>query len=299
MAMSDIFDKHFMTSYEIIECYDLLASLLYSKECDKYIEDIKIILDNLKKLIKKESDKYNSIDLDDIKFYVSELSKIPTMWHDLVDFRIQYRLACVFDRLREYTINLNELFPEYGIDFELGIRDAINSKIEIDTYKLISKKLNELKLYDDKSIEFRDKLINLNNQYAVIKLSMRELEEIILLKANFDIDKMDDINLSIIEEKLFVKMGVITDIKDIIKEKVYTDVISLIDSLRRMILDEDDVNSIYDNLFLTVHLDILLDYLDINKLNEVQLYCDSIYTKNLLIKKSVNQIVRRKIDIYR
>ena len=45
--MSDIFDKHFITSYEIIECYDLLASLLYSKECDKYVDDIMIILDNL------------------------------------------------------------------------------------------------------------------------------------------------------------------------------------------------------------------------------------------------------------
>ena len=112
MAMNEIFDKHFITSYEIIESYDLLASLLYSKDCDKYVDDVKIILGNLKKLIKKESDSYNTICLDEIMFYTSELRKIPGNWHDLVDFRICYRLACVFDRLREYTINLLDLFPE-------------------------------------------------------------------------------------------------------------------------------------------------------------------------------------------
>lgn len=297
--MSEVFDKHFITSYEIIECYDLLASLLYSKDRDKYNEDIMIILSSLKKLIKKEYDKYNTVCLDEIMFYTSELRKIPENWHDLVDFRICYRLACVFDRLREYTINLMDLFPEYGIDLELGIRDVINSKIEIDVYKMISKKLRGLYLNDDKSNEFRDKLFNLNNQYVVLKLCMRELEEIILLKSNFDIDKMDDIDLSIIEDKLSVQTGDDVKIRDIVKDKVYKDVISLIDSVKRMTLDENDVKSIYDNLFLTVHLDVLLNYLDIDKLNDVQLYCNNIRTKNLLIKRNVNQIVRNKIDIYR
>lgn len=299
MAMSDIFDKHFITSYKIIECYDLLASLLYSKDCDKYTEDIKNILDNLKKLIKKESDKYNTIDLEDVVFYACELSKIPAIWHDLTDFRIRYRLACVFDKLNEYTINLNDLLPEYNIDFELSVRDVINSKIEIDTYKTISRRLKYLNLNDAKSKEFRDKLINLNNQYVVIKLSERELEEIILLKSNFNIDNMDDIDLSIIEDKLSVKMGVDTKVRDIIKDKAYNDVISLIDSLKRMSLDENDIKSIYDNLFLTVRLDILLNYLDIDKLDEVQLYCNVICTNNSLVKRNVKQIVRDKIDIYR
>jgi len=297
--MSEIFDKHFITSYEIIECYDLLASLLYSKDYDKYTEEIKVILSNLKKLIKKESDKYNTINLDDIMFYTSELKKIPMIWHDLVDFRICYRLACVYDRSREYTINLIDLLPEYEIEFELGIRDVINSKIEIDTYKMISRKLKKLILNDDKSKEFRDKLINLNNQYVILKLCMRELEEIILLKSNFDIDKMPDIDLSIIEDKLSVKMGENVKIRNIVKDKIYNDVISLIDRIKVIILDENDISSIYNNLFLIVHLEILLDYLDINKLNDIQLYCNNIYTKNLLIKKNVNQIVRNKIDIYR
>ena len=128
---------------------------------------------------------------------------------------------------------------------------------------------------------------------------MRESAEIILLKSNFDIDKMDDIDLSIIEDKLSVKMGVDTKIMDIIKDKVYNDVISLIDSLKEIVLDENDVKSIYDNLFLTVHLDILLNYLDIDKLNKVKLYCNCINKKNSLIKKNVNQIISSKIDIYR
>ena len=198
MAMNDVFDKHFLESYDIIESYDLLASLLFSKERDKYTSDIKLILENLKKLILKESSKYNSICLEDIIFYTNELRKIPETWHDLVDFRICYRLACVYDRLRNYTINLHDLFPKIDLDYELGIRDVINSKIEIDTYKLVNNKLNNLYLNDVKSNDFKNRLLNLNNQYIVLKLCMRELEEILLLKSNFDIERIDDIDLSVI-----------------------------------------------------------------------------------------------------
>lgn len=299
MAMNDVFDKHFLVSYDIIESYDLLASLLFSKECDKYTDDVKLILGNLKKLLTMESSKYNTIYLEDIMFYTNELKKIPQSWHDLVDFRICYRLACVYDRLRNYTINLADLFPEFNIDYELGIRDVINSKIEIDTYKLISNKLKKLCLIDEKSIDYKSKLLNLNNQYVVLKLCMRELEEIILLKYNFDIEKFPDIDLSIVEDKISVDMGCNTKVRDIVKDKIYNDVISLIDRLKIMTLDPNNIGNIYDNLFLTAHLEILLDYLDIDKLNEVSLYCDNICSKNMVIKNNVNRIVRKKIDIYR
>lgn len=299
MAMSNVFDKHFLATYEIMECYDLLASLLFSKERDKYNDDIKSILGSLKKLIKNEFNKYNNISNEEIMFYTNELRKEPLIWHDLVDFRICYRLACVYDRNRDYTINLKELFPDYELDAELGIRDVINSKIEIDTYKMISKKLKSLNCNDKKSIEYTGKLINLNNQYVVLKLCMRELEEILLLKASFDIDKIDDIDLSIIEDKLSVNLGCDIRIRDIVKDKIYKDVITLIDRLRVMNLESDDVGNIYNNVFLTSHLEILLDYLDFEKLNAVSLYCSQIATKNEMVKNNVNLIIRRKIDNYR
>ena len=299
MAMNDIFDKHFLVSYDIIESYDILASLLFSKDRVKYNDDIKSVLDNLKKQLLKESSKYNTICLKDIMFYTNELRKIPEAWHDLVDFRICYRLACVYDRLRNYTINLSELIPNYEVDFELGIRDVINSKIEIDTYKLVSKKLSNLCLSDEKSQDFRDKLLNLNNQYAVLKLCMRELAEIMLLKSNFDIDKIEDIDLSIVEGKISIDMGCDTKIRDIVKEKIYADVISLVDRLRFMSLEEDNVGNIYDNLFLTSHLEILLDYLDYDKLYEFSLYCDNISGKSMMIKNNVNCIVKKKINNYK
>lgn len=299
MAMNDVFDKHFLESYDIIESYDLLASLLFSKERDKYTSDIKLILENLKKLILKESSKYNSICLEDIIFYTNELRKIPETWHDLVDFRICYRLACVYDRLRNYTINLHDLFPKIDLDYELGIRDVINSKIEIDTYKLVNNKLNNLYLNDVKSNDFKNRLLNLNNQYIVLKLCMRELEEILLLKSNFDIERIDDIDLSIVEDKISIDMGCDTKIRDIVKDKVYKDVKTLIDRLKFMNLNENDIGNIYDNLFLTSHLEILLDYLDINKLNEISLYCDNICGKSILIKNNVNCIIKRKINSYK
>ena len=299
MAMNDVFDKHFLATYEIMECYDLLASLLFSKEYNRYIDEINIILSRLKRLIKTEFNKYNTLNLEDIRYYTNELRKIPGNWHDLVDFRICYRLACVFDRKREYTVNINELFPGFDYDYELGIRDVINSKIEIDTYKLISRKLGSLNCSDNKSREYIDKLISLNNQYVVLKLCMRELEEILLLKASFDIDKIDDIDLSIIEDKLSIDLGKDIKIRDIIKDKVYKDVITLINRLRVMNLETDSVSNIYDNFFLTAHLEILLCYLDIDKLNAVSLYCSKISTKNIMVKNDVNLIIRMKIDNYR
>lgn len=299
MAVSDNFDKNFDVSYNIIDSYDILAALLYSKDRNMYDKDIKLVLDNLKKLLIKEVNNYNKMDMEDIICYTEEFKNIPVSWYDLADFRIHYRIGCVYDRLIDNTINLNELYPELNIDYELGIRDIINSKIEIDVYRLISSKLNNLYLTDNVSKDFQNKLLNLNNQYIVIKLSMRELSEILLLKSDFDIDKMLNIDLSFVEDKISTNKGNNIKIIDIVKDKAYNDIISLIDKLKIMTLDSGDVNNIYNNLFSISYIEVLLDYLDINKLIDLCVYCSSINIRNSMLNNNLKCIIKKKLNMYK
>lgn len=296
MAFDNRFDKHFPVTYEIIECYDVLASLLTLDTKDD--SESNELVAKMKELIKHEFDVYNTLSFEDIQKYTSELRKIPECWHDLEDFRICYRLACVYDRIRDYTVNAKDLFPHLELDIELGVRDIINSKIEIDTYKTISNKLNSLSCSDEKSIEYANKLKCLNKQNFILKLGMRELAEILLLDGLFDIDKIAEIDLTDVEEELSIKRGIYIDLKDTIKDKIYSDALKLVERIEKIELNSDDFVSIYNNLFLTSHLEVLLDYLDLDQLYKISSYCDKIKSKSELIGNKVRMLIKSKLSEY-
>lgn len=297
MAIDNRYYKHFPVSCEILECYDLLASLLIL-ESNKSSELIELI-NRLKEIVKFEFDKYNTLTTDDIHRYKFELNNTPLNWRDLEDLRIDFRLSCTFDRLMNNSIKLMDLFPMIDIDMDLSFSDIVNSKIIIDIYKLINKKISLLKFNDNKSIEYTNKLRDLNIQNALFKLSMHELSEILFFDSLFDIDKIKDINLDQVSSILSVFRGRNIDIIDSMQNKICLDVLNILNNIVNINFNADNVILIYDNLFVVSQLEILLGYLNKSQLEVILAYCNRIKYNDKLIENNIKSLVRYRYEEYK
>ena len=232
--------------------------------------------------------------VSDINTYVEKKSKTSENLLSLEDTRTSFRMASTYDRMRGYTINSNDLFPHLNTNIELSIVDIINSKIIIDTYKLISKKLNCLKCYDEKSNFYAKRLVVLNLQSAIYKLSMREMSELLAMDTLFEIDNIPNIDLKHVEKLLYRKLGKILDIRS--SNRRYADVINLFDRLQINEINPDNPVSIYDNLFSVSYLEILLDYLTIGQLKAISSYYEKINIKDKLIANNIKTLLKNKFN---
>ena len=84
----------------------------------------------------------------------------------------------------------------------------------IDIYKLIDSKLDGINVSDDKSIDYCDKIRDLNIQYLVYKLSLYEVSSLLGLEYAYDIKKINGgIILQTIDAELLNDYKVVTDRK--------------------------------------------------------------------------------------
>lgn len=294
MSLYDDFACFFPVSSKIIKCYDMLVSLLVFGLDDK--EKISDLIFKLNKLMDKEFKEYNKLTVNDINNYVEKLSNTSENLLSLKDMRICFRIASTYDRMRGFSINSKDLFPHLNVDVELGIIDIVNSKIIIDTYKLICIKLNSLNWYDEKSRLYTERMIDLNLQSAIYKLSMREMSELLVLDSLFDINNIPNISLKIVEDILYKKNNKKMDVKLCVRNKSYTDAINFLNRLQTNRINPDNPVSIYDNLFSVTHLEVLLDYLSIEQLKAISSYYEKINIKDKLIAENVKRLFKDRLN---
>lgn len=287
----------YIYAYKITEYYNLFVDLMINDIKDKDKDKVNKIIDRIKKLILKERKAYKKITVKDIDMIVEELRLIPREEISVGDLRVNGRLAISYDILKDFKITNDDLFPTLEKKMELSIIDIINSKIIIDVYKTIYRKLNELCCDDKKSQEYIKKLNIINMQILVYKLSFYELSEELALNVCYDISKIPEIDIKMVENKIYATTGKTIDLRKLINNKVYKDVLALLDSFGIISLEPDSVDSIYDNLFFVTQIEILLSYLTKEQLGFVSLYCEGLERKNDMVIENIKKLVRNKINV--
>lgn len=292
--MYDKYKELFLLTDEVINCYNELLSLSLIDEdsVDSYF----MLFEKLENLIKEEYEYYSKFKKEDLIYCLKKISNMNEFDLGLVDMRIGFRLSCVYDRIMNNTLNLRDLFPQFNTDMELGMVDIINSKMVIDTYKLINNKLNSLVCYDDKTYEYADRLGKLNMQNAYYKISMYEMSEFLGLIPLYDLVSILSIDLKLISDKYYEKFGKNMDINEIVGNRFYTTAICLIDRLKNNKLNASSLVSIYDNLFLVSQLEILFDYLSMNELFKISMHFDEVNISSKLISNNVKSLIRGQFD---
>lgn len=293
MDLYEQLNKRFPITKEIIDCYDELVELLGGN--DILIDDVASIVDKIKDLKKLEYQLYNEFTALEMSNYIGKLSNNSCNRMDFLNIRINSRLISAYDIMRGYAVNSKEIFPDISVDYELSITDIVNSKINIDTYKNITRKIENLICSSSYEDCYKGKLYTLNMQNYIYKMAIKDTSELLIIDSMFDIQNIKEIDLNLIEKKYFEKTNKKIDINKTIETNIYCLVINFLDSLLSSKMDGMDINSVYYNLFMISHVEVLLDYLSIDKLNTLSLYYEKMVGTDKMISTSVKEIIKRKV----
>lgn len=295
MFSFDEYSGCYKASLKIVNLYDVLTDVVLDNESS--LDEFMVFIGELKKAIDEEDKVYNELSVDDIKNFIEKLKEITSEEGTLFsDIRISNRLAFVNDILINNSFKNNGLFPTLDDNLELSLLDIINSKIVIDTYKLLNNKLVSLSLKDIKSLDYAQKIDTLNIEHIFYKLSLYVLSEKLAVKSMFNISMMPTIDLNKVENRIIEEKGFEINLYEIINSRLYDSIISLIDNFKNMLLDSSDYISIYDNLVYVTQFELFLSYLTKEQLEYISSYCDGIKSDNKLVLDNIKRLVKNKIN---
>ena len=199
----------------------------------------------------------DNIDLSDIDEIVKIIRSKKEEVLKFADIRINNRLAILYDKLCGNTVlNLN-MIANIDENLNFSLIDLVTSKIVIDIYKLLDIKLDNITVNDNKSLTYMNDIRILNIEYMIYKLSLNEVSERLGLEYGYDIKNMPIISISNIENNIFETYGLNVDLKKELNSKVFRYLLSKINELRKMNMDIDSYDSIYDNLLYVSIIEIL------------------------------------------
>ena len=293
--MDEKITKCYKASLNVINLYDILNDVLIDNS-SKY-DDFIFILTELKLAIVEEDNIYSCLNLNGIKEFIDKI-KLDRLLRDysFVDVRVSSKLAYFSEILNGDYIDNNGLFSELDDDFKISINDLISSKISIDLYRLIRTKIDSLSLSDSKSLKIANKMKEEDVQQFIYKISLRVLGEKLAISNLFNIYKIKDIDFSNIESIIFDNYGVEIDIINYINKEVYKNIIGVIDILKTLKINSSDCYKIYDNLFYTSQIEVLIQYLNKEQLEEILDYSNQINTSNKLVMSNVKKILKKRIS---
>ena len=288
----DKFNDYYNKSSYIVELYDKLVSMIVNNKND--YNNIRLIIDKIKDEINIEYKIYDNLNLNDI----DNLIKIIRSRNELkfADIRVNTRLVTLYDKLCGNTVlNLN-MIANIDENLNFSLIDLVTSKIVIDIYKLLDIKLDNITVNDNKSLTYMNDIRILNIEYMIYKLSLNEVSERLGLEYGYDIKNMPIISISNIENNIFETYGLNVDLKKELNSKVFRYLLSKINELRKMNMDIDSYDSIYDNLLYVSIIEILISYLNNNQLEFFMAYFKRFESDNKIVLSNVKKLVRSKIN---
>lgn len=274
--MNEPINKYFPYTEEIMQYYDLLTNQKLTDEAN-YLD----IFYKLRNLCNQEYNIYNQMTFLDLWKYIENMQHTNNANINLTDIRIGNRIQAIYDRMRNYTIDCNKLYPTLNSNIKLSINDVIHSKIIFDTSKIITTKLQNLAYSNNHLI---NELLDLHLKNTIYKFSNYELSELILLSCSFNLELTPTINLSDI---IKLSNNKTTNLKEYLDNHCYQEVIPLIDSLLEKEINQLDIFSIYDNLFAISHLENLLNYLSKDRLIALVNYYQSKFDNKKILSQNV------------
>lgn len=293
MSLRGKYKRCFSLSFAIIDYYNKLLDLLEDEKRSGRRFDF--IVKIISKLSSLEAKMYSKLTEDELRMIIFHLKQIPDNELSLRDIRVMGRLSTAGNKATGNVIVNNGLFSFLDENTKLSVSDIVYSKIMIDTFLITLKKISELTCTNDEQRKFVKELKDYNNQHAILKLNLHELSEMIAIDSNYDLARIESIDLDMVKRHMVTDRENDIDLKQLVNDKVFFDFMACLGEFESTTLDGEDVEGVYDNLYFVSYLEVLLDYLDRNQLNFIASYCSGIKFKNKMIAENVRRLIRNKI----
>ena len=262
---------------------------IYSSTCTSSTYMYNITISFLKSLIEKEQNIINSIDLEEIDKYLKMVSLTNKEYDATISLRIKKKLLNYKDILLKNSISSTILDNKYiPNDIEFGINDLIETMININTIKILQRKIYELNIFTTKDAKF---INNLKLEFLNLKFNFllyNPVFETIALYHNINIDEIPIIDINQLK-------SINDNLNDDIETKIMIYIKKIITRLTRTELFTNNPKHVFKLLINATKLEILLSYVDQSAIQSFYFYCNSIvdekntksinYTKNLIKSK--------------
>lgn len=278
----------------MVSLYNELDKLLLVDERDS--KKIDELMFKIKNNLKSELDSYANLskqNLIQFQIEMQELSLRDDVSSECI-FRIKNKLTTFFDKICKNTLVNKDLFSNLDPTLKFSILDLVNSKIAIDTQKLVFNKINSL--YDDtnKMENYILLLKDIDKIYAVSYLSLHEVSERLAIDCLFDVNKITTFSFSDIEKRINDEKGVCINLVDVYNDLFFSAAISLLEVINSEKFDANNILSIYTHLGYVSKLEILTNYLTKNQLLKLEDYCKKLKI-NMILKNDISNNIKKKI----
>lgn len=244
----------------------------------------------------KELDSYSNLSNNDLLSLQLELQSLLNS-NDVSNeciFRINTRLETSFDKKCKNTIKNGNLLKELDPNLEFSILDLINSKITIDTQKLVYNKISNLIADSDDTKNYIMMLKDIDKIYLISYLNLYEVSERLLINSSFDVERIPSFSFKELEENIFNDKGLNIDIIANYNNIFYLTSVNLIETIYQSKFNPSRVTSIYNNLYYVSKLDVLINYLNKEQLHNLLNLCNKLNI-NEMLKNDITNNINKKI----
>lgn len=288
--MADI-NKLLKISNQIINEYiDLLFNPIYEINEGMYSDKIKMIYD----MVLEKYEIIRSMSMEELNFYINKLNVVNIDDNYESVIRVKNKLVDYREILKGIGISSLELgFDKIDNDMEFSIYDALLSTFNIDVIKSLKKKIYSLNSDCSSDNEFIDALKQRLNTSKIELLFNTCLSEVISLNYNVNIDEMPRINI----DKIYKKIESVgnNNLKHLVQDTVVLLLTNIMEKLHNIYIVKNNDKNVFKYLVLITQFEVLIDYIDKSKLEELLHLCNSVtnmdnyanmsYVKRLIINK--------------
>lgn len=174
------------------------------------------------------------------------------------------------------------------------IFSVIVAFIHIKTFKNIQNKIDNLSCETQRDTEFVNALVAIFNKQLILKSCNNDLLEVLTIYNDIDIDKIPDIDINLIIDKL-KKIYRCNNIDDCVSDVLFRLVVGDISVMCQQGNLVNRPQDIFDYLYFTTRLEIILVYMNKTYLLKLYEYCKSIKFNNKYIYNDINNKIKRRI----
>jgi hypothetical protein len=190
-----------------------------------------------------------------------------------------------------YELGLNKI----DNNMKFSLYDAIVSMINIDTIKSLYNKIYYLKSYcdsDDKFIELLKTRLNVSKIELLFNTNVSEIVSLYYNTSIDDIPRIDDM-------KIRNKIKLLNNKKydSLIENTVIIFIVRIIQELAKIRYVRNNDRDVFKYLVSITQIEVLINYLDKNKLQELYDFCIKMTNNdNKISMNNIKRLVKNKID---
>lgn len=273
---------------QIINLYtELIISDIY--ETSGYMNTV--MIKELKKSIEEENNILRTITLEEIKLYLKEPHSENETEIRLVNKLINHKEILHGRYLTGDILSLRGISG----DMKISIYDVVLSKLNVDLIKELKRKIYNLNVCEHSDEVFIGLLKKALKESRLSLLYETSLSEMLILEHNNDIDKMPNIDLTIVGNAIStLSIDTLGRVSETVIDKYIMDVLKKIANTSNM---RNNYIDVFTYLVTITQVEMLLDYMDRELLDMFYYYCDiNINSSNRTSMEYVKRLIRNRIN---